>query len=84
MPITSFTAEDALGNPFPHDEALFVIATVANYHLSKILIDGGSSADILYLSTLKRLMEPTAEGTLEPSLYPLTGFVSKRSIRPLM
>jgi hypothetical protein len=51
---------------------------VANCHLSKILMDGGSSAHILYLSTLKKLMEPQGgykEGMLGPSLYPLTGSV---------
>lgn len=78
--------EDANGIRFPHDDAPFVMAIVANCELKKILVDGGSSADILYLSTLKKLMEPQGgykNDSLQPSLYPLTGFVPGKSIQPL-
>ncbi|XP_010229878.1 uncharacterized protein LOC100838958 [Brachypodium distachyon] len=81
----SFTEEDAKGIRFPHDDALFV-TIVSNCELKKILVDGGSSADILYLSMLKKLMEPQGgykNGSLQPSLYPLSGFVPGKSIQPL-
>ncbi|XP_010233091.1 uncharacterized protein LOC104583077 [Brachypodium distachyon] len=41
---------------------------------------------MLYLSTLKKLMEPQGgykNGSLQPSLYPLTGFVPGKSTQPL-
>lgn len=44
----TFTDEDAYGIQQPHDDALVVTMVVANYVTYGILIDSGSSSDILY------------------------------------
>ena len=84
-PLT-FTEEDAKGIHFPHNDTLSVTATVANSKITKILVDGGSSVDILYLHAPKDLLKSQGayeDGSLEPSLYPLNGFILGKSIRKL-
>ena len=43
----SFLEVDAWGVVMPHDDALVVIVTVANHAIHRILVDNGSSANIL-------------------------------------
>ncbi|XP_059436451.1 uncharacterized protein LOC132169434 [Corylus avellana] len=50
-----FTEEDAKGVMMPHDDALVVTVTVANHVLHRILVDNGSSADILYWPVFKQM-----------------------------
>lgn len=47
--VISFSEEDALNLHQPHNDALVVSLTIANIKVHRILIDGGSSADILSL-----------------------------------
>ena len=44
-----FSEDDARGVHHPHCDALVVTLLVANKRLHRILIDNGSSADILFL-----------------------------------
>jgi hypothetical protein len=44
----SFSDEDANGVLMPHDDALVVTMTVANHIIHIILVDNGSSAEIIY------------------------------------
>jgi hypothetical protein len=46
--VLSFFEEDARGVIMPHDDALVVTLTVANHGIHRILVDNGSSVDILY------------------------------------
>jgi hypothetical protein len=46
--VLSFSEEDARGVVMPHEDALVVTLTVANHGIHRILVDNGSSADILY------------------------------------
>ncbi|KAG7548203.1 hypothetical protein ISN44_As12g034050 [Arabidopsis suecica] len=39
----------------PHDDALVITLDVANFEVSRILIDIGSSVDLIFLSTLERM-----------------------------
>ena len=48
-PIVQFGEVDAAGVFFPHSDALMVCATVANIDVQRVLVDTGSSADILLL-----------------------------------
>ena len=43
----TFTKEDARGVQFPHNDAVVVSLNIANYDVRRILVDNGSSADIL-------------------------------------
>ena len=44
----TFSDEDFKGVHHPHDDALVVSMTIANFKVRRILVDNGSSADILY------------------------------------
>ena len=39
----------------PHDDALVVTMTVANHAIHRILVDNGSSTDILYWSAFQQM-----------------------------
>ena len=67
-----FTAEDANGACFPHEDALVVTLDVGNCTVKRILVDNGSSADIIFLSTIEAMgISPTA---IQPTQATLVGF----------
>jgi hypothetical protein len=53
--VLSFSEEDARGVVMPHDDALVVTLTVANHGIHRILVDNGSSADILYWPAFQQI-----------------------------
>ena len=56
----------------PHDDPMVVELKVANMKVRRILIDTGSSSDIVSLSCLKNLKYD--EKSVEPVSHPLVGF----------
>ncbi|XP_041026886.1 uncharacterized protein LOC121267075 [Juglans microcarpa x Juglans regia] len=68
----TFDERDAKGILHPHDDALVVMMQVANFRTQRILIDNGSSADILFRDAfIKMSINPDR---LRPALMPLKGF----------
>ncbi|GFZ00941.1 hypothetical protein Acr_14g0005760 [Actinidia rufa] len=53
-PIT-FSNDDLRCVHLPHDDALVVSAVIANFNVQRILIDNGSSADILFISAFEKM-----------------------------
>jgi hypothetical protein len=53
--VLSFSEEDDREVIMPHDDALVVIMTVANHAIHRILVDNGSSVDILYWPAFKQM-----------------------------
>ncbi|XP_012837573.1 PREDICTED: uncharacterized protein LOC105958118 [Erythranthe guttata] len=53
-PIT-FGVEDETGIQQPHNDALVITAMVANYDVARILVDTGSSADIIYYECFRQM-----------------------------
>ena len=47
-PIVRFSEEDARHLHHPHNDALVITIWVADYNTHWVLVDNGSSADILY------------------------------------
>ena len=47
-PIIGFSEEDAQRLHHPHDDALVASLRVEDYNMHRVLVDNGSSADILY------------------------------------
>ena len=56
----------------PHTDALVIIAKVANSNVHRLLVDDGSTIDIIYLEEYKRM--GLIESELCPSTSPLYGF----------
>jgi hypothetical protein len=68
----SFSEEDARGVVMPHDDALMVTVIVANHAIHRILVDNGSSADILYWPAFQHM--GIERDIIKPFGFPLVGF----------
>ena len=68
----SFSKEDARGVVMPYDDALVVTLTVANHAIHRILVDNGSSADILYWPVFQQM--GIDQDRIKPFGSPLVGF----------
>ena len=54
-PIIEFSEEDARRLHHPHDDAIVVSIRVGDYNTHRVLIDNGSSANILYYPTFQQM-----------------------------
>ncbi|XP_075473356.1 uncharacterized protein LOC142504365 [Primulina tabacum] len=79
-PVISFGSENLRGIVAPHNDALVVTATIANYNVARIFIDNGSSVNILFKSTLGQIKVERFE--FNPVSTPLYGFAG-HAIMPL-
>ena len=75
MPIT-FSEEDMSLNSYPHTDEMVIEANIQGWTIRKILIDTGSSADIIFSSTFDRMN--IDRNLLQPAEIPLIGFGGKR------
>jgi hypothetical protein len=79
VPIT-FTEEDFKLKSANHNDAMVIEVNIARWVIGKILVDKGSSADILFFKTFEK-MNPR-QHMLYPPEYPLQGFGGK-PIKPV-
>jgi hypothetical protein len=54
IPIT-FSTQDVNLALFPHTDAMVLTVHIDQWDISKILVDNGSQAEILFLSTFKKM-----------------------------
>ena len=54
-PIIGFSEEDAQCFHHPHDDALIVSIWVTDYNIHRVLVDDGSSTDILYYPAFQQM-----------------------------
>ncbi|XP_062171004.1 uncharacterized protein LOC133876775 [Alnus glutinosa] len=76
----TFSDEDYEGVYLPHSDALVVTMVIGNHRIHRVLVDNGSSADILYKSAFD-LMK-ISEDKLSAFRFPLVGFAGER-VMPL-
>ena len=50
-----FSEEDARGVKQPHDDPLVIMIMIEGFNTRRVLVDNGSSADIIYLSAFQQL-----------------------------
>ena len=50
-----FSEEDAKGVKQPHDDPLVIMILIEGFNTRRVLVDNGSSADIIYLSAFQQL-----------------------------
>ncbi|GFY87150.1 hypothetical protein Acr_05g0007890 [Actinidia rufa] len=72
QPPITFSSDDLRGLHLPHDDALVISAIIANFNVQRILIDSGSSADILFISAFEKMK--IGLDKLHPFHTPLIGF----------
>ncbi|GAV68073.1 hypothetical protein CFOL_v3_11576, partial [Cephalotus follicularis] len=78
--VITFSEVDYEGVRLPHDDPVVVTLLVELFAIKRILIDSGSSADILYKHAFDQLRIPADQ--LKPVKTPLVGFAGE-TIRPL-
>ncbi|GAV58502.1 hypothetical protein CFOL_v3_02035, partial [Cephalotus follicularis] len=78
--VITFLEADYEGVRLPHDDPVVVTLLVELFTMKRILIDSGSSADILYKHAFVQLRIP--EDQLKPVKTPLVGFAGEM-IHPL-
>ena len=71
-PIISFSEEDAQRLHHPYDDALVVSIRIGDYNTHRVLVDNGSSADILYYLGFQQMRINREH--LVPINAPLVGF----------
>ncbi|KAJ1700967.1 hypothetical protein LUZ63_000746 [Rhynchospora breviuscula] len=74
----SFGPEDCAGVRYPHDDAIVLMLRIHGRRVRRILVDTGSSADVLYFDALRQLN--LASYPLTPMDTPLVGFAGDRVI----
>ena len=75
-PIIEFLEEDARRLHHPHDDALIFSIRVGDYNTHRVLVDNGSSIDILYYLEFQQMRIDRER--LVPTNAPLVGFKRTR------
>ena len=78
--IITFSDSDMKGCQHPHDDPLVIRAIVANKKVHRVLIDNGSSTDIIFASTFNKM--GIRREKMEPMSGHLLGF-SGEKVLPL-
>jgi hypothetical protein len=71
VPIT-FIEEDFKPKSAIHNDAMVIEVNIVGWIIGKVLVDNGSSADILFLKTFEKMN--LSQHMLHPPEYPLQGF----------
>ncbi|XP_050278186.1 uncharacterized protein LOC126719700 [Quercus robur] len=71
-PVLKFSEDDARRLHHPHDDALVVSLQIGDYNMHRVLVDNGSSADILYYPAFQQMRIDRER--LSPTNAPLVGF----------
>ena len=74
--IISFSEEDTRGTHQPYDDALVIIINIAGFTTRRVMVDNGSSADILYLLAYQHMR--LDKDKLRPMDALLMGFTSDK------
>ena len=52
-PILSFSKEDKIGTTQPHDDTLLITLRIGDYDVKRVMVDGGSAVEVMYLDLYK-------------------------------
>ena len=53
-PILSFSEENKIRTTQPHDDALLITLRIGDYDVKRVMVDGGSAVEVMYLDLYKR------------------------------
>ena len=72
----TFSDSDLEGCQHPHDDPLVIKAVVANKTIHQVLVDNGSSVDIIFTSAFNKM--GIGRNKLEPTRTHLRGFFEEK------
>ena len=75
-PTIKFSEDDTRRLHDPHDDALVVSLQIGDYNMHRVLVDNGSSVDILYYPAFQQMR--IDKERLTPTNTPLMGFRGTR------
>ena len=73
--VMGFTDEDKIGTIQPHDNALVITLRIGGYDVKRVMVDQGSTAEIMYPNLYKGLSLRSED--LTPYSSPLVSFEGK-------
>ena len=76
MPPITFTSDDVKAIDTKQDDPMVITVDIENFAVKKVLVDQGSSVDILYWETFKKLQIP--EQQMSPFVDEIVGFSGER------
>ena len=79
-PAITFTDEDAKTIHHPHDDVIIITLLIANYMTRRVLVDNGSSANILYYPAFQQMR--LGRDQLRLVYSPLVGF-GRMKVQPV-
>ena len=71
--LITFTEIDAQGVQFPHNDVVVIFLNIVDYDLCHILVDNGSSTNVLFYDTFSKMF--LLNNHLGPVNSPLVGFI---------
>jgi hypothetical protein len=71
IPIT-FSQEDLQLKDYPHNDAMVISCVIKGFLVHNVLVDTGSSADIIFAKAYRQMQEP--EDKIHDATHPLCGF----------
>ena len=74
-PTLSFSEEGKIGTIQPHDDALLITLRIGDYNVKRMMVDGGSAAEVMYPDLYKGLNLKLED--LIPYSFPLMSFDRK-------
>ena len=74
-PTLSFSEEDKIGTTQPYDDALLITLRIRDYNVKRVMVDGGSAVEVIYLDLYKGLNLKLED--LMPYSSPLMSFDEK-------
>ena len=74
-PTLSFSKEEKIRNTQPHDDALLITPRIGDYDVNRVMLDGGSTAEVMYPDLYKGLNLKLED--LMPYSSPLMSFDGK-------
>ncbi|XP_062089515.1 uncharacterized protein LOC133796050 [Humulus lupulus] len=72
----TFTEDDSRAVHLPHDDPLVITLQVDHCQLGRVLVDGGSSIDVLFWEAFQKM--GLEESQIRPSVTPILGFNNQR------
>jgi hypothetical protein len=73
--LITFTEQDFRLKSTDHNDAMVIEVNIVGWVIRKVLVDNGSSADILFMKTFEKMS--LSHHMLQPPEYPLLGFRGK-------